>query len=167
MDQIFIQIHIIGKEKIFLLIWIRDYKWQPLKARLWTGETESPTWASTTSILHHFYSKLTSKRKSWEEHNSAPRDKGMQTQAQVPTTMDYSYLALNSSCLQCIQRVPYIALQWGNGRSNLSDLKAYGRSTDKWLGSTSRKTPKHLAFCTHPNVHGRKGYIHVYMWERV
>ena len=27
-------------------------------ARLRTGETESPTWASTTSILHHFDSKL-------------------------------------------------------------------------------------------------------------
>ena len=32
---------------------------------------------------------------------------------------------------QCIQRVPYIALQWGNGRSNLSDLKAYGIPRDK------------------------------------
>ena len=57
--------------------------------------------------------------------------KGMQTQAQVPTTMDYSSLSLNSSCLHCIQRVPYIALQWGNERSNLSDLKAYGRPGDK------------------------------------
>ena len=37
--------------------------------------------------------------------------------------MDYSFLALNSSCLQCIRRVPYIALQWGNKRSNPSDLK--------------------------------------------
>ena len=52
MDTTCIQIHITGQEKIFLLIWIRDYKWQPLTAHLWTGETESPTWASTTSILH-------------------------------------------------------------------------------------------------------------------
>ena len=44
--------------------------------------------------------------------------------------------------LQCIQRVPYIVLQWGNGRSNPSDLKAYGRPRDKRIGSTSRKTPK-------------------------
>ena len=50
-------------------------------ARLRTGETESPTWASTTSILHHFDSKLTDNGQAWEEHNSAPRDKGMQTQA--------------------------------------------------------------------------------------
>ena len=81
MDTIFIQIHITGQEKIFILIRIRDYKCQPLMARLRTGETESPTWASTTSILHHFDSNITSKRQAWEEHNSAPRDKGMQTQA--------------------------------------------------------------------------------------
>ena len=36
--------------------------------------------------LHHLNppsldSKLTSKRQAWEEHKSAPRDKGMQTQA--------------------------------------------------------------------------------------
>ena len=46
-----------------------------------SGETESPTWASTTSIFHHFDSKLTNNGQAWEEHNSAPRDKGMQTQA--------------------------------------------------------------------------------------
>ena len=31
---------------------MRDYKIQPLLTRLRIGETESPTWASTTSILH-------------------------------------------------------------------------------------------------------------------
>ena len=57
--------------------------------------------------LHHLNppsldSKLTSKRQAWEEHKSAPRDKGMQIQAQVPATMDYSFFALNSLlCLQC------------------------------------------------------------------
>ena len=57
--------------------------------------------------LHHLNppsldSKLTSKRKSWEEHKNAPRVKGMQTQAQVPKKMDYSFFALNSLlCLQC------------------------------------------------------------------
>ena len=49
--------------------------------------------------LHHLNppsldSKLTSKRKSWEEHKSAPRDKGRQTQEQVSATMDYSFVAL-------------------------------------------------------------------------
>ena len=45
--------------------------------------------------------------------------------------MDYNFLALKFLLLQCIQRVTYIVLQWGNGRSNPSDLKAYGRPRDK------------------------------------
>ena len=57
--------------------------------------------------LHHFNppsldTKITSKRKAWEEQKSAPRDKGMQTQAQFLATTDYSFFALNSLiCLQC------------------------------------------------------------------
>ena len=51
--------------------------------------------------LHHFNPpsldrNLISKRQAWEEHKSAPRDKGMQTQTQVSATMDYSFFALNS-----------------------------------------------------------------------
>ena len=71
------------------------------------------------------------------------RDKGMQTQVymQPVATMDYPFIAL-----QCIQEVPYIALQWGNGGSNLSDLKAYGRPRVKWFGLISRKTPKLFGF---------------------
>ena len=42
-------------------------------------------------------------------------------------TMDYSFFALQFLLLQCIQGVYYIALQKGNGRSNPSELKAYGR----------------------------------------
>ena len=42
------------------------------------------------------------------------------------------FLLLSSPLpFQCIQRDPYIVLQWGNGRSNLSDLEAYGRPRDK------------------------------------
>ena len=80
MDAAFIQIHITGQEKIFLLIWIRDYKWQTMTARLRTGETKSPTWASTTSILHHSDSKLTNKGKLGKNTTLLQRDKGMQTQ---------------------------------------------------------------------------------------
>ena len=51
--------------------------------------------------LHHLNppsldNKLTSEMQAWEEHKSALRDKGMQTQAQVPATMDYSFFDLNS-----------------------------------------------------------------------
>ena len=53
-------------------------------------------------------SKITRKRKALEEHKSAPGDKGMQTQAQVPEKMDYSFFALNSLlCLQCIKEFLY------------------------------------------------------------
>ena len=41
-------------------------------------------------------------------------------------TMDYSFLTL-----QFIQEAQYIVLQRGNGGSNLSILKAYGRPRDK------------------------------------
>ena len=37
--------------------------------------------------------------------------------------MDYSFLAFQFLLFQCIQRVPFIVLQWGNGGSNPSDLK--------------------------------------------
>ena len=55
----------------------------------------------------------------------------MQTQAQVLTTMDYNLFALNSLMHSMYTKVPYIAFQWGNERSNMSDLKAYGRPGDK------------------------------------
>ena len=44
----------------------------------------------------------------------------------IEATMDYSFLALQFLLLQCIQGVPYIALQRGNGGSNQSVLKAFG-----------------------------------------
>ena len=42
-------------------------------------------------------------------------------------TMDYSFLALQFLLLQCIQGVPYIELQRGNGGLNPSVLKEFGR----------------------------------------
>ena len=42
-------------------------------------------------------------------------------------TMDYSFLTLQFLLFQCIQGVPYIALQRGNGGSNPSVLKEFGR----------------------------------------
>ena len=40
--------------------------------------------------------------------------------------MNYSFLSLQFILLQCIQEDQYVALQAGNGGSNLSVLKAYG-----------------------------------------
>ena len=45
-----------------------------------------------SKLTRYFFPRFTF---AWEEHKSAPRDKGMQTQAQVSETMDYSFFALN------------------------------------------------------------------------
>ena len=50
-------------------------------------------------------------------------------------TMDYSFFSL-----QCIQGIPYIELQKGNGGLNLSDLKAYGRPRLRYLESYEEKS---------------------------
>ena len=54
--------------------------------------------------------------------------------SKVEETTDYSFLALQFLLLQCIQGTPYIALQRGNGGSNLSILQEYGRPRDKIFG---------------------------------
>ena len=99
--------------------------------------------------LHYFNptsldSKLTSK---WKLGKNTKCSKGCRLKyKQATTTMDYSFLALQFLLLRCIQGVPYIALQMGNGGSNPSDLKAYGRPRVKWFRHTSRKTPKIFRF---------------------
>ena len=60
------------------------------------GETELPTWASTTSILHLLIASSQAKSKLGKNTKVIQGTKGMQTQAQVSATMDYSSLALNS-----------------------------------------------------------------------
>ena len=76
--------------------------------------------------------------------------------------MDYSFLTLQFLTFKCIQRVPYIALQWGNGRSNLSDLKHMKGQETSDSDPHQGKLQNHLAFCTHPDVHGFKGQIRVH-----
>ena len=80
MDTIFNQIHIIGQEKIVLIN--INQRLQPLTAHLRTGETESSTWASTTSILHISIASSQEKERLGRTQ-SAPRDKGMQTQVEA------------------------------------------------------------------------------------
>ena len=149
METIFIQIHIIEQEKIFLLIRIRDYKWQPLMARLWTGETKSPTWASTTSILHILIVSSQAKGKLGKNTTVLQGTKGGRLKPKFWQQWIIVSLLSILLCLQCIQRVPYIAFKWGNESSNPSDLKAYGRLGDKWVGSMSRKTPKEFGLFAH------------------
>ena len=80
--------------------------------------------------------------------------------------MDYSFIALQILPFQCIQRVPYIVLQWSNGRSNPSDLKAYERPRDTGDSDPHQgKIQNYLAFFTHPDVRGFEGHIRVYTRE--
>ena len=154
MHKIFIQTYIIGYEKIFLLIENQRWQWiQPLSAHLRIGETESPTWASTTSILRLSIAISQAKGKLGKNTKVLQGTKGCRLKhkfQQQWTIISFLSILL---CLQCIQRVPYIAFQWGNERSNPSDLKAYGRPRVKWAGSMSRKNPKriwilHTSWCT-------------------
>ena len=153
MDKIFIQTYIIGQKDISINI-KSDITMNTTSVGMSANQRN---WVSHLG-LHHFNppsldSKLTSKRKAWEEHKVLQETKGCELKYKLQQQCTIVFLLFNSSCLQCIQRVPYIALQWGNERLNPSDIKAYGRPGDKWVGSTSRKTPKkigllHTSRCT-------------------
>ena len=119
-------------------------------------------------VLHHLYfpslySNLTRKGKLGKNTRFSKGTKGCRLKyMQIVATMDYSFLAL-----QCIQGVPYITLQEGNGGSNPSVLKAFGMPRVKLFRLLSGKIQKYLDLCTHPDVHGFEVKSHVYMrvWD--
>ena len=90
-------------------------------------ETESPTWASTTSILHLSIASSHTKGKLGMKKKVLQGTKGCRLKHKFRQQWTIVSLLSILLCLQCIQRVPYIAFQRGNERLNLSDLKAYGR----------------------------------------
>ena len=143
MDSIFIQMHIIGHEKIFILN----------KSEITQMTTSIGTSANRRNWvlhlgLHHLNppsldSKITRKGKLGKNTKCSKGTKGCRLKyKQATTTMDYIFLALQFPLLQSIQGVPYIVLQRGNGGSNPRDLEAYGRPRVKWFGHRWRKTPK-------------------------
>ena len=75
--------HIIGHEKIFLLI--------KLEITIVTTYVDTSTnWTNQVLhlVLHHLNpasldNKITKQRQAWEEHKVLERDKGMQTQVQA------------------------------------------------------------------------------------
>ena len=161
MDATFIQIHITGQEKIFLLIWIKDYKWQPLTACLRTGENESPTWASTTSILHHFDSKLTSKGQAWEEQSSAPKGQRDADSSIVLETMDYSFDTLNSLlCFQCLNGSLYSFSKW---YWKVESVRSQGiwKARSHMSRIQDKECSNSFGLCTHLDVRDYRGNIHV------
>ena len=102
-----------------------------MMARLRTGETESPTWASTTSILHLSIASSQEKGKLGKNTKVLQGTKGCKLKHKFRQQWTIVSLLSILLCLQCIQRVAYIAFQWGNERSNPSALKEYGRLGDK------------------------------------
>ena len=74
--------HIIRREKIFLLI---ESEITQVKTSISTS-AKRRDWVLHLGLPHlnppSLNSNLTSKRQAWEEHNSAPRDKGVQTQVE-------------------------------------------------------------------------------------
>ena len=55
--------------------------------------------------------------------------------SKTEATMDFSFLTLQFLLLQCIQGVPYIALQRGNGGSNPSGIKEFKGQESSYLDS--------------------------------
>ena len=132
MDSIFIQLHIKWTGKHISINQIIDYNSDILCRHVCELEKLSPAPGPPPLQSSISRQQAHKKRQTWEEHKVLQGKKGCRLKyKQAMETMDYSFLALQFLYFQCIQRVPYIVLQWGNGRSNPSDLKAYGRPRDK------------------------------------
>ena len=96
-------------------------------ARLRTREIESPTWASTTSILHLLIASSQAKCKLGKNTKVLQGTKGCRLKhkfRQQWTTV--SLLSILSPAFN-VPRGSLYRFQRDNERSNLSDLKAYGR----------------------------------------
>ena len=166
MDTIFNQIHITRQEKIFLLIWIRNYKIDTTSDGM---SVNRRNWIPHLG-LHHLNPpsldrKLTSKGKIGKNKKCSKPTKGCRLKyKKIEPTMDYSFFSLQFPPLQCIQGVPYIELQKGNGGSNVRILKAFGRIRVKLFGLIWEKFQKCLDLCTHPDGREFEVKSRVYMW---
>ena len=60
----------------------------------------------------------------------------------VEATMEYSFLSIQFLLLQCIQGVPYIALQRGNGRVKFERSQGIWKAKSQGIQNHMRKTPK-------------------------
>ena len=133
-------------------------------ARLRTGETESPTWASTTSILHLTIASSLAKGKLGKNTTVLQGTKGcglkhkfwqQWTIVSILSILSYFSLAFN------VSRGSLYIFTRDTERSNLCDLKAYGRPGVMWVGSKKRNAPKDFGLCTHPDVRDYIGNIRV------
>ena len=109
---------------------IRDYISDNLYRHVYEPKKLSPP-PPQSSISRQKYHKQS---QAWEEHKVLQRDKGMQ----IEVYANYGNTGLQFRCSsiptpQCIQGVPYIEFQRGNGGSNLSILKEFKRPRVKWF----------------------------------
>ena len=96
-------------------------------ARLGIEETESLTWASTTSILHLSIASSQAKDKLGKNTKVLQGTKGCRLKHKFWQQWTIvSVLSIISYAFN-VSRVPYIAFQSDTERSNPCDLKAYGR----------------------------------------
>ena len=104
MDRIFIQTHIIGQEKIFLLIKIRDYNSENLCRHVFKSEKLSPP-PGPPPLQSSISQWKAYKAKESLERAAMCAPKGQRDADSSITSeenMDYSFLALNFLLLQCI-----------------------------------------------------------------
>ena len=160
-DSIFIQMHIIRQENIFLLI-----KSEITQVTTSVGTSTNQRNRFLHMGLHHLNppsldSKLTSKGNLGKNTKFSKGTKGCRLKyKQAITTMDYSFVALQF----LPSMYPRGSLYSTPKGSNMSDLKAYGRPRVRIFGLIWGKLQKYLDLCTHPNVHGFEVKSHVYMW---
>ena len=135
MDSIFIQMHINWTGKDISINKIRYYKSDNIYRHVYELEKLSPPLGPPPPQSSISRQQAHKQRKAWEEHKVLQRDKGMHTQVYANQGNNgLQFICSSIPLLQCIQGVPYIALQRGNGGSNPSDLEAYGRPRVKWFG---------------------------------
>ena len=116
-------------------------------ARLRTRETKSPTWASTTSILHLSIASSQAKGKLGKNTKVLQGTKRCRLKHKFRKQWTIVSLLAILLCLQCIQRVPYIAFQWGNlnGRIRAISRHMEGLETSE-LDPCQGKLQKDLNF---------------------
>ena len=156
MDTIFIQIHITRQEKIFLLIIIRDYKWQPLTARLRTGETESPT-----SILHHSDSKLTNKGKLGKNTTVLQGTKGCRLKHKFWQQWTIVLLLSKLSYAFNVPRGSLYSSSKGYWRVESVRSQGIWKARSHMSLIQDKERSNSFGLCTHPDVHDYRRNIRV------
>ena len=127
---------------------------------------DMPTEVVTCVISDLINRNITSKWKLGNNTNCSKGTKGCRLKyKQAMTTMDYSFHALQFLSFNVSNGFPiYQSKGVMEGQIRVISRHMEGQETS---GSDTHqgKLQKYFSFCTHPDVHGFKGNIHVYTWE--